>query len=1182
MKRGHDVIGYYVLCVWFVVVFQDVPALAISRSTITDRRMTEASVVVAASSSLNDELAHTLLAASSSSDGRRVCTRILNQWKREILPRVTKEIGFELLRGARTTNDVVFVNDGGTDCDSIADYLSSDCDGGMRHSIVQTLLYIINNDSVTTEAQREISIEIFKTLFRQTFGEAEVGGGGDDTTTEVSAIYSDSSSNSEDQIDKDEAISATRLHLLRHCSVIFQRRMSRRHVTESPIESSEHIRHLLVELLVDLLGYCFNSNDNRYFLFDTIRDDEDDNDNIVRGRISKMMIETTSNICQTIATSTFLDPYPEVLNTSCILVRLLAQLCPLAVRMNAMRLLVPLTGTGRERNDDTRGGSGIHQLSDAAMSKKCLFRHRHSKTRCQAVETSAAIVLCCPRIVDGGNKLVEGEECSHSFANVELVEENEYIATIGQESYSITMEQILYDTVLPGWTNMLKLDSSASVQGTVITSLGTIASKLTWGYSPNKVNTFQIQALSSTLVKSSDSFKYDLSSIVKAQVLVMLLMGTSAGSMTSVQTLAMHQLNSLQHEGTNGHYLPMDKLGSYFQPMLELTLRSCSQDESSCQGKVRYLETLQVLLLLLLAIPLMNRSNEPSLTDDTMPALELSTSTIRSILVVLSTTVLCDDKDMLKVAQMIFRILGGNNIIATEIVMRCFANKGSTVIVDHHLQLDTSVMTAESSPSQMTSMLLALDGLMKGVLHTDETTSILNKLDPTLTTLAPDWFHSSPLMASTISSLLCHPALLANTVTNSMLAWSLLDACDSFTKCTQKLSNELRLSDDDIVCISVSITYLLGCPESYGLSSNVMNIMNSFSVAVGRRDSKNCNEEIPCILDIHFREVLAKILSTAPLPWKLSEPAFRAVDTLLRACVGYTIGSNFDLVAPFFISAMRPDGLQRESLNATTDDLAEEYSLRISLMALLQTILSDESFHQTLCPQQKGLLNVVPTTFSSQFTTDVLLSLVLPNLVWRPGAMASALRKIAVATLFSLLSGTANLFYPDIIARLIPVLLTNLDDSESTTRELSCVCLSMVLQNSSNEISSIVDKSKNRVIDAMYPQFLGLLDDFHHPVRLAACRALKEYIVQTHALAPKSAKSIETITVDLLVHLDDPNQEIKDRIFQVLVVLIKLHCQDDPITLEMLKGQINLSLRSHEDGSYCSLLLEELGKYHLH
>merc|ERR1712172_156734 len=110
--------------------------------------------------------------------------------------------------------------------------------------------------------------------------------------------------------------------------------------------------------------------------------------------------------------------------------------------------------------------------------------------------------------------------------------------------------------------------------------------------------------------------------------------------------------------------------------------------------------------------------------------------------------------------------------------------------------------------------------------------------------------------------------------------------------------------------------------------------------------------------------------------------------------------------APFFISHLSTaayskntdggDGARDQSLKATAskDDLAEEYSLRISLMALLQTILSDEGFSRTLG---------AGPAFSAEFATDVLLSLVLPNLVWKVGGMASALRKLAAATLFSLL-----------------------------------------------------------------------------------------------------------------------------------------------------------------------------------
>ena len=121
------------------------------------------------------------------------------------------------------------------------------------------------------------------------------------------------------------------------------------------------------------------------------------------------------------------------------------------------------------------------------------------------------------------------------------------------------------------------------------------------------------------------------------------------------------------------------------------------------------------------------------------------------------------------------------------------------------------------------------------------------------------------------------------------------------------------------------------------------------------------------------------------------------------------------MVAPFFIShlstvacnkngADNADGggtshdtltLSGSTAATTSDDLAEEYLLRISLMALLQTILSDGSFSQT----QQSDFSAATSAFSAQFTTDILLSLVLPNLVWK-ASMASSLRKIAVATLF--------------------------------------------------------------------------------------------------------------------------------------------------------------------------------------
>jgi hypothetical protein len=195
-------------------------------------------------------------------------------------------------------------------------------------------------------------------------------------------------------------------------------------------------------------------------------------------------------------------------------------------------------------------------------------------------------------------------------------------------------------------------------------------------------------------------------------------------------------------------------------------------------------------------------------------------------------------------------------------------------------------------------------------------------------------------------------------------------------------------------------------------------------------------------------------------------------------------------VVPFFISHLSStghnsntiDGVQQESLNATKDELAKVYSLLIMLMVLLQMILFSQSFHQTLGPQQKGL---APAVFT--FTTDVLLPLVLPNLVWRPGSMALALWKLAVATLFSLLSGRSVLVNPETVAYLIPFLHSNLKDTELTTCKLSCVCLLLVLQQVSTDISFTIGELNTYIIDSTCPWLLELLDDCHGPGCLAAC-----------------------------------------------------------------------------------------------
>jgi len=1094
------------------------------------------------------ELQQAMSNTANQVSGRRTCTRILNQWKKEILPNLSNDECLQLLL-------------------CVGDDITDSCDDDKNDSCssisptVLTLLSLINNDDdFSTEGHRESSVDILRMVFQQGFGSS---------TTENQQVGNCL------QQQEDGVMQITLTNLFYQCSQAFQRRMSKCQLvsntsegskfqtceTSDPVESSEHIRLLLVELMLDLGGYCLAS-------ISTNTTTNKCNIDLVESN-NKKILNASSSTCQTLSKSTINDPYPEVQRAACKLVEVLSKLCPLAVRMNAISLLVPLTG----RVDDTCGASNQLSTDTNMISKKCLFRHRHAKTRCKGVDASAAIVTCCPK----GNSSSSSDDAQISSYVPD------HLSNYG--SHSTTMEQILNDTLLPGWEELLKIDSSSSVQISVLKALGNVASKLDWRYNPN-VDDKQ------TCKEST----IDLTSIVEAHILTLLLMCISSGNVDQVRTLATQQLTTSVQSSSHGseqeENTSWNILCAYFQPMVERALASCSESWTSSQSRVRSLGALQVILSI--AIPLMDKS-EPSF------------DMMNSIIDTLSDNIFSEEKEVLEAALSCCRILGANNhgsIVALEVVssVKSCSEESTSLVVDDTDSSEESTTITQSSPRQMTSILLILDCMMKGSLCTEDSTLILNEIDSTLDIPTPNWFFTSTKTATTISSLLCLTTIINNVATNSSLAWALLDACKSFVQCTEQLHDKLELTEDSIMNALISFTYLLSCPEQYGLSSTAINILDTFSSTLL---GQNTNDET--LLDVHFRTILPKIIADHEFPWKQSDPSFLAMDALLRHCKGSTVGNNFGLVAPFFISHLSNipkkneesnDGsgaqvLTMEDSTATKDDLTEEYSLRISLLALLQTILSDQSFSLTnggFHLHEQGEFSAVSSALAAQFTTDSLLSIVIPNLVWKAGAMASVLRKIAVATLYSLLrhhcntnqDGCTGMLRPEMISHLIPVLSSNVEDSESTTRELSCVCLSMVLNQVSDEIFSQICKTNKRVFDTLCPRLLESLDDSHNPARIAACSALEAFI----KLASNSQSSldlelstIENILSSLLIQLDDPDKGIQESVFNTLSVFVEMYsggADGNKEVVIMMKRLISTSLQSHRDKSYCSKFLEKV------
>lgn len=526
----------------------------------------------------------------------------------------------------------------------------------------------------------------------------------------------------------------------------------------------------------------------------------------------------------------------------------------------------------------------------------------------------------------------------------------------------------------------------------------------------------------------------------------------------------------------------------------------------------------------------------------------------------------------------------------------------------------TSTATMSNSPRQMTSILLILDGMMKGCLSNKDVTLILHGIDTNISIESSTWFNSSYSSSKAIGTLICNRTITDNVVSNFSMAWALLDACSSFVKCAterhglfDQSGSKCDVEDEVILRVLTSIVFLLGCPREFDVFSHAMKVLDDFSTfhnngaePIGRRT----------LLDTHFRQLLPKIASVGPsFPWQHTDPTMLTMCALLRTSNGSTVGSNFDIVAPFFIHHLSTTGYKvvEKELASTHDDVAEEYSLRISLMSLLQTILSDGSFSETL---NDNTSSSSTASFSKQFTTDVLLSLVLPNLVWKAGGLASALRKLSAATLFSLLShhciiqhenrnisNEPKTPYPETLTHLIPILHSNLEDTESITRELCCTCLSLVLEQVSKSDFQAMWEANTQIVDTLYPRLLTLLDDSHNPVRVAACRTLEQFLSITHH-SPSSSptcrlelSSFEDITTTLMIQLDDPDQEVQKHVFQTLMVILDLQFQDAKKhnghhlsemqikVVEMMERHSKAALKSHRNGQHCDLLIKKIQEY---
>ena len=332
--------------------------------------------------------------------------------------------------------------------------------------------------------------------------------------------------------------------------------------------------------------------------------------------------------------------------------------------------------------------------------------------------------------------------------------------------------------------------------------------------------------------------------------------------------------------------------------------------------------------------------------------------------------------------------------------------------------------------------------------------------------------------------------------------------------------------------------HLIGCNADFNVSIPAKELLTSldsesfFSVSKGST------------LDNHFHRVLNLVLSglngSENDCWEYGDPSMFAFDALLRNALASTIGDNFDKVGSILNSHLCGE------VGSLVEKGNEYFQKRLFFMALLESVVSKET---------------VSKQHLHHFVEKLVRNAIIPNLVWQSGALASSLRKVTAAVLFSLVcgGGLSDVALFKCAPVLLPVLKSTISDDDSSTRELATATLAKVFE-------MIPGLLGEEAVHQIYPDLMKGLDDSNERVRFASCDALLYFLTSASSKNYKGT-AIEYMVENLFLHLDDPNPDFREKVYDVLTTAIS-------VDSNTVARNAKTSLSSHHIKDLCLKLLQ--------
>ena len=640
--------------------------------------------------------------------------------------------------------------------------------------------------------------------------------------------------------------------------------------------------------------------------------------------------------------------------------------------------------------------------------------------------------------------------------------------------------------VLTRWEEGPAFDRSAQVRLSVQRSLGKVSRAVFLLDDDNDDDDDQTEKSGSMLAPASNTSDRPSTSSVGRRLVSLLLVGLS-DDVECVREVASEEMLSLR--GGGGDSIQDDLLLKYANVVLLNLLQGATQTSVALEKRVRILHAATRLLEELIKAGDMNSAFVGVDRDDSAP------STASSLCI-------CLDDDCIELssaASTCAQVLGTDTTSSTPLIRFVLDTlRGGPTIADFDGRHPLPGHSVSSSLSLLESLLRGLCTAMSEAAAGNDGRITLIEIGAIL--------HSEIVLDAIF------------TTEKSASSRTLLGACDAFSDVVHVAASASGSECSDVSSmieqIIIAAMYLLSANNE----TDARALYSSFQLCRSAIDSLldktaalcgngHCSDGAQQSRSDLMRRNFRGVLSALHPKDGVGEDQYisrhlGAFGALIQSSEGNVVAENYDLVGPIL------------------GTYANKEESKFTIMALLESVASDKAFVQTIDPS-----NVV----------TIVENVVLPNLIWSVGGLSAALRKISLASLFSLLRNCniEERALMSIALRIIPVLRSHLSDDDASTKELACYCIANIV----DQIDVLTSTLGKKEVSCLCVDVSKLLEDESNSVRIAACGALESFLSNMCCRQDEDITTSSTsrfIIRQLQNHSLDPCELIHDAVSKAL------------------------------------------------